>query len=198
MQSSFEDLISSFLENKIGISNSFLSNDLALKLKTNLLTLYKQKDLKAASIGNDYLLNTDDTIRRDKIFQLDKCSNNYSEKLFFELIDAFVLYLNSTCFTGIRSYEFHYAMYEKGTFYKKHLDQFKTDTGRAFSMVMYLNESWRVKDGGQLKVYLEPKFEIISPENKKCVFFRSNELAHEVLLTSVSRMSITGWLKTSL
>jgi SM-20-related protein len=68
MQSSFEDLISSFLENKIGISNSFLSNDLALKLKTNLLTLYKQKDLKAASIGNDYLLNTDDTIRRDKIF----------------------------------------------------------------------------------------------------------------------------------
>ena len=68
MQSSFEDLISSFLENKIGISNSFLSNDLALKLKTNLLTLYKQKDLKAASIGNDYLLNTDDTISRDKIF----------------------------------------------------------------------------------------------------------------------------------
>ena len=107
-------------------------------------------------------------------------------------------YLNSTCFTGIKSYEFHYALYEKGAFYKKHLDQFKTDNGRAFSMIIYLNESWKIEDGGELKIYQTTEIQLIAPENQKCVFFKSNELEHEVLLTNVSRMSITGWLKTTL
>ena len=30
----------------------------------------------------------------------------------------------------------------------------------------------------------------------KSVFFKSNELEHEVLVTYLPRMSITGWLKT--
>ena len=31
----------------------------------------------------------------------------------------------------------------------------------------------------------------------KTVFFKSSELAHEVLLTNKARMSITGWLKVN-
>ena len=89
-------------------------------------------------------------------------------------------------------------MYEKGAFYKKHIDQFKTDESRAFSMIIYLNEGWVESDGGQLKVYRETSVQIISPENQKCVFFKSDELPHEVLVTNVKRMSITGWLKTSI
>jgi len=118
--------------------------------------------------------------------------------MFFELIDAFVIYLNRTCFAGIKSHEFHYALYEKGAFYKKHIDQFKTNNRRAFSMIMYLNKGWSDHNGGELKVYQEAGIQIISPENQKCVFFKSDELEHEVLLTNVSRMSITGWLKTSM
>ena len=198
MQSNFEDLITSFLEKRIGVSNDFLPFDLAAKLQLNLETLYQQKVLKAAGIGNDRLLNRDEKIRRDKIFWLDKKDKNLHEEKFFSIIDAFVLYLNSTCFTGIKSYEFHYALYEKGAFYKKHLDQFKTDNGRAFSMIIYLNESWKIEDGGELKIYQTTEIQLIAPENQKCVFFKSNELEHEVLLTNVSRMSITGWLKTTL
>ena len=198
MQSKFEDLISSFLEKRIGISNDFLPFDLATQLQLNLENLYKQKALKMAGIGNDHLLNRDEKIRRDKIFWLDKKDKNLYEKSFFNIIDAFVLYLNSTCFTGIKSYEFHYALYEKDTFYKKHLDQFKTDNGRAFSMIMYLNEGWKEQNGGELKIYQETEIQLISPDNQKCVFFKSNELEHEVLRTNVSRMSITGWLKTTL
>ena len=198
MQSNFEDLITSFLEKRIGVSNDFLPFDLAAQLKLNLETLYQQKALKAAGIGNDRLLNRDEKIRRDKIFWLDKKDKNLHEENFFSIIDAFVLYLNSTCFTGIKSYEFHYALYEKGAFYKKHLDQFKTDNGRAFSMIIYLNEGWKVEDGGELKIYQTTEIQLIAPENQKCVFFKSNELEHEVLLTNVSRMSITGWLKTTL
>ena len=93
--------------------------------------------LRLAEIGNDQLLMHDTSIRSDKIFWLNRAPNNQYEFLFFDLIDAFVCYLNATCYAGIKSYEFHYALYEKGTFYKRHLDQFKSDDRRAFSMIMY-------------------------------------------------------------
>jgi SM-20-related protein len=35
----------------------------------------------------------------------------------------------------------------------------------------------------------------ISPLQGKTVFFKSNELVHEVLVTKARRMSVTGWLK---
>lgn len=194
MESNFEEIISGFLENRVGLSNKFLNSDLAGMLKQNLIKLYEQEALKQAGIGKG--LNLDETIRKDKIFWLDRKDAQEAEIIFFDLIDAFVVYLNSTCFTGIKSYEFHYALYEQGAFYKKHIDQFKTDERRLFSMIMYLNEGWIEGNGGELKVYKETEIQLISPDNQKCVFFKSNELPHEVLLTNVTRMSITGWLKT--
>jgi len=193
----FEQLISGFLEKRVGISNEFLNKELASQLRKNLKDLYENEALQLAGIGNDHLYNQNKDIRRDKIFWLEKKSENLFEQEFFKLIDDFVHYLNSTCFTSIKSYEFHYALYEKGAFYKKHIDQFKSDDRRVFSIIMYLNDTWTENDGGELKLYLDAGIEIISPTNQKCVFFKSNELAHEVCQSNVPRMSVTGWLKTS-
>ena len=127
---------------------------------------------------------------------IDRKHNNVHENSFFNLMDNFVAHLNETCYTGITSYEFHYTLYEKGSFYKKHLDQFRNNDSRKYSMVMYLNTCWKTNDGGELCVYHEGKPQNISPIGGKSVFFKSNELEHEVLLTNVPRMSITGWLKS--
>ena len=198
MEIKFEEIISSFSEKRVGISNDFLTTELASNLKNRLLSLYANEALELAKVGNDHLLSHNKEIRNDKIFWLKKQDNNKYEHVFFDLIDAFVSYLNRTCFAGVKSYEFHYAMYEKGAFYKKHIDQFKSDESREFSMIIYLNEGWTVGDGGELKVFHQTSIQVISPKNKKCVFFKSNELPHEVLPTNVSRMSITGWLKSTL
>lgn len=198
MEDRFEELISGFLEERVGISNQFLNLELAAGLRSNLLQLCENDEMKMAGIGADHLLTKDSSIRRDKIFWLDKSYDDAYELAFFELIDQFVDYLNRTCFTGIKSYEFHYALYEEGAFYKPHKDRFKTDDGRAFSMIMYLNENWRAENGGELKLYLEAGTQIISPRNQTCVFFKSDEIEHEVLLSHFPRMSVTGWLKTSL
>lgn len=198
METIFETVISTFLENRIGISNDFITNDLAFNLKSNLIRLYENEALKQAGIGNETKLAINKEIRRDKIHWLDKNHKDAHENAFFELIDGFVSYLNRTCFSGIKSYEFHYALYEKGAFYKKHIDQFKTDESRAFSMIIYLNEGWKEGNGGELKAYTETGFELISPDNQKCVFFKSDELEHEVLVTNEKRMSVTGWLRTSI
>jgi SM-20-related protein len=47
--------------------------------------------------------------------------------------------MNETCYAGITGYEFHYAFYEEGSFYKRHVDQFQNNQGREFSMITYLN-----------------------------------------------------------
>ena len=196
MNAVFDVLINSFIDNKVGIADDFLSKPLAALLKENLIALYADKQMLAAGIGNNTALQHDKLIRSDWIYWLDRSHDNPSEIAFFELMDSFVSYLNSTCYTGITGYEFHYALYEKGSFYKKHLDQFKNNKSRAFSMIMYLNVDWQEKDGGELCIYHSDHQQLIAPINGTCVFFKSSELEHEVLMTHQPRLSITGWLKT--
>jgi SM-20-related protein len=49
-------------------------------------------------------------------------------------------------------------------------------------------------DGGELLIHKNNN-QIITPTQGKTVFFKSDELLHEVLVTQTTRMSITGWLK---
>jgi SM-20-related protein len=197
LQTIFDCLIDSFIDNKVGLADGFLTLPLAAGMKANLLALYAEKQLQSAGIGNDSVQNHDNLVRNDKIYWLDRSHDNAFEINFFILMDSFVSHLNRTCYTGITGYEFHYTLYEKGSFYKKHLDQFRNDKSRAFSMIMYLNVDWEAKDGGELCVYHTDSLQTISPQNGKCVFFKSSEMPHEVLMTNVPRLSITGWLKTN-
>ena len=191
----FNTLIDSFIDNKVGIAENFLNRELAAHLKENLMNLYQGQQLRAAGTGNDTLVVHNKLVRSDMIYWLDRKHNNVYENDFFDLMDRFVSYLNSTCYTGITGYEFHYTLYEKGSFYKKHLDQFGNNASRQYSMIMYLNADWKEEDGGELRIHHLDSLQNITPVNGKSVFFKSSELEHEVVLTHQPRMSITGWLK---
>lgn len=195
MHTLFDTIIDSYLEHKVGIVENFLTPSLSNHLKDNLHMLYSQNQLLDAGTGNEIEVNHDKKIRSDKIFWLDRIHQNKYENDFFDLMDRFIIYLNQTCYTGITGYEFHYALYEKGSFYKKHVDQFRNNKKRVYSMIMYLNSDWQIDDGGELCIYNEDDCQHISPTQGKSVFFKSDELEHEVLLANKPRMSITGWLK---
>lgn len=197
MHENFDTLINSFIDTGAGITENFLPLALALHLKENLSTLYAANLLRSAGTGNGLLAVQNKAVRSDMIYWLDRKHNNQYENDFFDLIDSFVSHLNSTCYTGIIGYEFHYALYEEGSFYTKHLDQFRNNDSRKYSMIMYLNNDWQEKDGGELCLHHTKSIQKISPVIGKIVFFKSCELAHEVLLTNKPRMSITGWLKTN-
>jgi SM-20-related protein len=192
----FNTLINSFIENKVGIAENFLSKSLSLHLKENLVTLCANKQLQAAGTGDTANVKYDDLFRSDSIYWLDRKHNDIHENSFFDLMDSFVSFLNASCYTGITGYEFHYALYEEGSFYKKHLDQFRGNDSRKYSMIMYLNENWKQNDGGELCIHHEDRIENITPLSGKIVFFKSSELEHEVLISHKPRMSITGWLKS--
>ena len=171
MENSFEDLIITYIENRVGISEYFLSNELAMNLKKNLLNLNNKNLLKNAGIGNFEKLSYDGAIRSDSIYWLDKKNNNVFENQFFLLIEDFILYLNQSCYAGITGYEFHYSLYEKGDFYLKHLDQFKNNPSRKYSMISYLNSNWQESDGGELLIHQLNNNQKISPTQGKTVFF---------------------------
>jgi SM-20-related protein len=179
----------------VGITENFLSLSLATHLKENLNGLYAGQQLSSAGTGNDTNTVHNKLIRSDKIFWLDREHNDPHENEFFDLMDDFIGHLNSTCYTGITGCEFHYTLYEKGSFYAKHIDQFKNNGSRQYSMIMYLNENWKENDGGELCIHHPDRLQNITPVQGKSVFFKSSELEHEVLVTNQPRMSITGWLK---
>jgi SM-20-related protein len=193
----FDTLIQSFINDQVGVVEEFLTLQLAHDLRQNLLRLFAANEFHVAGIGNLVLSDINAAYRRDQIYWLDKSHHDIYEDQFFELMDQFVAYLNQYCYTGIRSYEFHYTFYEVGSFYKKHIDQFKNNDSRKYSMILYLNDNWQTGDGGELCVHhaLRP-MQNIEPHQGTSVFFDSKVLIHEVLTTHKPRLSITGWLKT--
>ncbi len=192
MELIFDELIDTYLATNVGMVKNFLSKALSAHLVDNITALYAGNMLLYGGTGNDKLVSHNKLVRSDKIYWLDRLHNNSYENDFFDLMDRFISHLNRTCYAGITGYEFHYTLYEKGSFYKRHLDNFKQNGTRAFSMIMYLNNE---VDGGALRIYQNNGSQDITPNAGKSVFFKSNELEHEVLITHLPRMSITGWLK---
>ena len=195
MEDQFNDLINGYIENKVGVAEFFIPTSLATQLRNHLLALQKQNELQSAGTGNQKIALQDKSIRGDLIYWLDRAHNNVNENAFLDIIDQFILHLNRNCYTGITGYEFHYAIYPAGSFYVKHKDQFRATAQRQYTMIFYLNEDWLSKDGGQLCIHHLTHMEHIDPLSGRCIFFKSSELEHEVLLAHKARMSITGWLR---
>ncbi|GAB5418839.1 MAG: 2OG-Fe(II) oxygenase [Crocinitomicaceae bacterium] len=194
MEEKYEEMIQMLLKGTFGSVDNWFSVEELDGLRKSLIGRYEENAFRPAKIGNQFTATKEESIRSDQIhwlFQEDLVSE---ELVFFQRIEGFKNYLNRTCFAGIQSYEFHYAMYFKDTFYKRHSDQFNNDDRRQYSMVLYLNEDWQMGDGGELMLYTEPQ-QRIAPTNGKLVFFQS-DIEHEVLLSAKTRLSLTGWFKS--
>jgi SM-20-related protein len=111
MTNCFDILIDSFLDNKIGIDTGFLSESLSSGLQKNIRELQEQDLMTSAGIGNNKQKDPSQKVRSDKIYWMDKSHSNRYETEFLQMIEDFITYLNSTCYTGINSYEFHYTLY---------------------------------------------------------------------------------------
>lgn len=191
----YEALIQPLLEKGVGSVDNWFSGEEIQGLRKALLSHYNKDEFRLAGIGNQHKLQKETSIRNDRIHWLNVNTEMLFEQAFFKKIQDFVAYLNRTCFAGIRSFEFHYAVYEIGSFYKRHSDQFNNDDRRSFSMVLYLTESWKEEDAGELLIYTKDETIKLAPLPGRLVFF-SSDIEHEVLKSNAQRLSLTGWLKT--
>ncbi|AOT07810.1 2OG-Fe(II) oxygenase [Pseudoalteromonas luteoviolacea] len=157
----------------------------------------EEDTFQTAGIGRQSDHEKNALIRRDKIRWLDR--SNELEAGYLQAMDDLKDYLNRRLFMGLFSYESHFAHYEKGAFYKKHLDAFKGKANRVLTTVFYLNEDWQTEDGGELVIYQAEDHNKalckVLPQQGTLVTFLSDEFPHEVLAANKSRYSIAGWFR---
>lgn len=197
----YETIINDLLQQNYSVIDNFFSEDQVILLRNSLLDKYREDCFKKAAIGSKFEEKILTEVRGDFVLWMEEASANDTEHLFFDKINSMVDYLNKTCFLGILHKEFHYAVYPKGTYYKRHLDTFQNDDRRKLSLVCYLNDiDWKTENGGELVIYsnaagVDPL--VIHPLPGRVVIFESQILEHEVKQVLASqRYSITGWLKT--
>ena len=173
-----------------------LENALDFTLSKSLLTLAQdEKNYHKAGISNTQNLHIDSKKRSDKTKWMDEDGESQSEYLSF--MKGLQTYLNRSLYLGLSFYESHFAIYEEGDFYEKHLDSFKGAKNRVVTTVYYLNETWHSEDGGKLIIYDKNSKEIqrVEPKANTLVVFMSEDFPHEVLPTKKRRYSLAGWFR---
>jgi SM-20-related protein len=146
-------MIQQLMEQHYAVADDFIPREVMIQLNEILYHRLNNGLMKQAGIGQQKDFQRNMEIRRDLISWIDNDTENETERFLVNHIWDFVNYLNETCYTGLNAIECHYAYYDTGSFYKKHRDQFKSDSGRKYSLVTYLNQTWSDTDGGQLVLY---------------------------------------------
>ncbi|MEZ9061359.1 MULTISPECIES: 2OG-Fe(II) oxygenase [unclassified Vibrio] len=151
---------------------------------------------KKARIGRNDEVTRESTIRSDKI-QWVRRDMGQPASLFLDKMEQIRLAANQAFFLGLFEYEAHFAKYEKGDFYQKHLDCFKGNENRRLTTVFYMNDEWTEEDAGELVVYdlKDNHIATIPPKSGRLFVFLSEQFPHEVLPTNTERFSIAGWFR---
>lgn len=176
------------------VVDDFISDELYQTIQRYFNTLLQEDKFLKAAVGSAENKQVQSSIRGDFTYWLDRENDSEISGL-FTLLDELVSHLNQHLFLSLSDYEFHFAMYPPGTRYQKHVDQHQGKNNRVLSVLIYLNEDWKPGDGGELNIYRsDDKNLLIEPIAKRIVIFKSDSVEHEVMTTSVSRKSLTGWL----
>jgi len=154
-------------------------------------------ELKQAGIGRGWAHAVNAAVRTDAIRWLNP--DDAAEAAYLAWMEQLRLGLNRRLFLGLFDYEAHFAVYEPGAYYRKHLDAFQGASNRVLTTVFYLNPQWPPEDGGELLVYdLDGGLlHSIAPDLGKMAIFLSAKHPHEVAETQRKRYSIAGWFRVN-
>jgi SM-20-related protein len=159
----------------------------------------EQGEFHRAGVGRGERLEVRPEIRSDEIRWLERSDCGPRQGEYLDLLTAYQQQLNRELFLGLVEFESFCAIYPPGSFYQRHIDQFRGVEQRTVTAICYLNEDWQESDGGQLRIYLNEQtgetLELL-PEAGTFVTFLSAEYWHEVLPAQRDRLSITAWFKT--
>ncbi|PSV43427.1 MULTISPECIES: 2OG-Fe(II) oxygenase [unclassified Photobacterium] len=189
----YDKLIDALFTQGWFVWDDFLAQDEVKALKACI-----PDDWSQAGIGRKDEYTTQKSIRSDKIQWL---SAEMGEPVanFLKRMNEIRLEVNRHFFLGLFEYEAHFAKYEHGDFYQKHLDCFRGQENRKLTTVFYLNDDWLPEHGGRLKMYDLDDNELatLDPKAGRLVVFLSEFFPHEVLPATQRRFSIAGWFRTN-
>lgn len=155
--------------------------------------------LRPAGIGKGADYQVRPNVRGDHIRWMDMEEPSEAQRRYQTGLEELRRMINRHLFLGLFEFEGHFAVYEPGARYQRHLDRFQGTEARTVTCVLYLNPGWREEDGGQLRIHFDQpgdSFMDVLPKAGTLVSFLSGKFYHEVLPGNRRRMSLTGWLKT--
>ncbi len=180
------------------MSDDDIPPDWRKSLRESGQTLWEAGQFHDAQVGKHASRQQNTDIRGDAICWVDTHAPLFSQHPFFTFLAELRQTLNQRYYLGLRSEEFHFARYDSGFGYKKHLDQHRNSQHRKISVVLYLNDDWTAEDGGELCLYDLEHVTSLLPLPGRLVIFRSDLVWHEVLPTLKTRWSLTGWFRDDL
>ena len=172
---------------------------LPTQMTSELYRYYRQLNasiFEEAGIGRKQQYHQNGRIRTDKVCWIDGTSE--TGRLWLDWLEMLKVHLNRRLFLGLFSIESHFAYYQKGDFYKRHLDAFRGESNRVVSLVTYLNPDWADSDGGELILYRDDNDKSgikVLPRLGTLVIFLSEEFPHEVRPASKDRFSVASWFR---
>jgi len=191
----FEKVASDILEKGYSINPGLMPPTLSEELASHVRYMSDQQ-FNPAGVGRsqDYQLNQ--FVRSDSICWIS--GDSEAGRNWLDWSGQLQNYLNRRLYLGLFSFESHFAHYQPGDFYKRHLDAFKGQANRVLSLVAYLNPGWMPDEGGELVLYTDQQDQQgirVTPGLGTFVVFLSEEFPHEVLPASRDRFSIAGWFR---
>ncbi|CAE6961272.1 2OG-Fe(II) oxygenase [Ectopseudomonas khazarica] len=195
LQHRFANLIDDLASQGWSLRELFAPEVLTRELAAECRKRERRGELSAASVGRGDAQQVQEGIRGDRIQWLEPGQSAACDQ-YLQLMDELRLTLNRELFLGLEDFECHFACYEPGAFYLRHLDRFRDDDRRTVSAAFYLNDDWQVEQGGALRLYLHDGREHdVMPQAGTLALFLSGDMPHEVLPASRERLSLTGWFR---
>jgi len=177
----------------------FLDPDTVAALRQAGERAWRTGRLRPAGVGRGENLQIMPEVRSDQVLWLDPAHCDETLGSYFAALEVLRLNLNRDLCLGLFDYEAHLAVYPPGSFYRKHLDQFRGIGSRILTTTFYLNHNWQPAHGGQLRLYTDVgdagRYVDILPAAGTLVCFLSADFLHEVLPATRERLSITGWFR---
>jgi SM-20-related protein len=167
----------------------WLPNFLSDELNT---ALAHEAQLAPAGVGRQGAHQLNQQIRRDATQWFD--GSTAAQQQYLAQMALLQQLFNRRCFLGLFDFECHFASYQNGDYYQKHVDAFSGRSNRVLTTVSYLNS---VSAGGELALYDEHDklIDKFLPTAGGLILFESERFPHEVLPAIDSRYSIAGWFR---
>jgi len=194
LQTQLEQIADGLAGPGYAVVDQFLGADEVLAILNSDEFTNRKLHFRRAGIGKQQEKQFNEGIRGDYIQWIDPSSASPAIQTYLNRVHEITRYVNQELFLSLKDAEIHLTTYPIGTFYKRHLDQFKSDDHRKLSVICYLNNAWKESDGGQLRLFLKEGTQDLLPVAGRLVCFRSDLIEHEVLPATRERLSLTGWL----
>ena len=175
------------------VLHGLMSRAQTLALTNECVAMHDAQQLTPARVGVD----RDHTrLRGDSTHWFESDALSAPQQAFADRIDVLRIELSRSLMLGLVDSESHYAVYQPGTGYARHLDQLRNNDARVVSAVFYLNDAWQEAEGGALRLHLADRsHRDIYPHAGTLLLFLSAQFEHEVLPATRNRMSIACWMR---